>query len=70
MTMALAIAMRECFRPNGVDRLRINLANKHFGVGIVATATVRTFYIVPLHHIVRRKGIAPFFESECQRVDP
>lgn len=49
MAAPMTLSMRECIRPNGTDRLRINVANNHFGVGIVASPMVRTFYIVPVH---------------------
>jgi hypothetical protein len=66
----LSLAMRECFRPNGIDRLRVNIVNKHFGVAVVACAIIRTYYIVPSHQIVRRTGtIVKFFNYECARTD-
>lgn len=67
---AMTIAMRECVRPNGTDRLRANIANNHFGVAIVGCAIIRTYYIVPPHQIVGRTGtIAKFFGYECARTD-
>jgi hypothetical protein len=44
MVAPLTLTMRECTRPNGTDRVRLNIANKHFGVGVVASPIVRTFY--------------------------
>lgn len=69
MTAPLAITMRECVRPNGTDRVRINIANKHFGVGVVQSEIVQTFYIVPMHKVIRRGGIVAFHNYECARTD-
>jgi hypothetical protein len=65
----LTITMRECIRPNGTDRVRINIANKHFGVGVVHSQIVQTFFIVPLHKVIRRGNIVEFYNFECQRTD-
>jgi hypothetical protein len=67
MTAVLTLTMRECVRPGGIDRLRVNIANKHFGVGIVQTTTIRTFYIVPIHSINAHGGIAGYFTYQCGR---
>jgi len=69
MIMPLAITMRECIRPNGTDRVRINVANKHFGVGVVSSNVIQTYYIVPLRKLIRRGGVAQFFQYECGRTD-
>jgi len=69
MTAPLTLTMRQCVRPNGTDRVRINIANKHFGVGAVASAIIQTYYIVPFHRYVRRNGIVGFFNYECARTD-
>lgn len=70
MTMPLTLAMRECTRPNGTDRLRINITNSHFGVGVVASDVIQTYYVVPLHKVIRRGGTAlAFFNYECTRAD-
>jgi hypothetical protein len=69
MVAPMALTVRECVRPNGTDRLRINIANHHFGVAVVATTIILTYYIVPLHQITRRDGIVGFFEYECARTD-
>jgi hypothetical protein len=69
MTRPLTLTMRECIRPNQTDRVRINVANHHFGVGVVASAVIQTYYIAPLHRVIRRGGIAQFFDYECKRTD-
>ncbi len=69
MVAPMTIAMRECVRPNGTDRVRMNLTNKHFAVAVVASTIIQTFYIVPLHKLIRRGGPVPFFNYECARTD-
>jgi len=69
MVVPLVLTMRQCIRPNGIDRVRINIANKHFGVGAVASLIIKTYYIVPFHRYVRRNGIVGFFNYECARTD-
>jgi hypothetical protein len=69
MATPMTLTMRECIRPNGTDRVRINIVNKHFGVGVVASAIIQTYYVAPFHRYVRRKGIAEFFTYECSRTD-
>lgn len=69
MISPLTLTMRECIRPNRTDRVRINIANNHFGVGVVASAVIRTFYVVPLHKVIRRGGIVALFNYECARTD-
>jgi hypothetical protein len=65
-----AMATFECVRPNGVDRLRANMANKHFGAAIIGCAIIKTYYIVPIHQIIRRTGtMKKFFDYECARTD-
>jgi len=69
MTAPLVLTMRECSRLNGADRIRINIANSHFGVAVIASAVIRTFYVVPIHKVIRRGGIVGFFNYECARTD-
>lgn len=69
MTSPMTITTRECFRQNGIDRLRINVANRHFAVAVVVSDTIRTYYVVPSHKIFRRGGVAQFFSHECARID-
>jgi len=67
---AMTISMRECVRPSGTHRLRVNIVNNYFGVAVVACAIIKTYYIVPTHQIVRRKGtVIKFFKYECARTD-
>jgi hypothetical protein len=47
MTGPLVLTMRECIRPNGNDRVRVNIANNHFAVGVVQSDIVKTYFIVP-----------------------
>src|SRR6266850_2279516 len=62
---AMTISMRECVRANRTDRIRVNLANNHFGVAVVACDVIRTYYIVPAHQIIRRTGtVTKFFKYE------
>jgi hypothetical protein len=66
----MTMSMRECVRPNGTDRLRVNMANNHFGVAVIACAIIKTYYIVPTHQIIRRTGtVTRFFNYECARTD-
>ena len=69
MARAMNITMRECIRPNGIDRLRFDISNDNFGVAIVHTATLKTFYIVSFFKIHRRGGRLRFFAHECARTD-
>jgi len=69
MAAPITITTRECVRPNGTHRVRLNIMNKHFGVAVVASQIILTFYIVPLHKVIRRGGIANFFTQECARTD-
>lgn len=64
------ITTRECLRPNRMRRLRVDIANDHFGVAVAGSDTVVTYYVVPFHRKHRRGGIAGFFASECSRNDP
>jgi hypothetical protein len=66
----MAISMRECVRPNGTDRLRVNIANNHFGAARVGCDIIKTYYIVQPHQIIRRTGtVAKFFTYECARTN-
>jgi hypothetical protein len=69
MVKPLNITLREGVRPNGRDRIRFDFSNDHFGVGIVATTTVRTYHIIPYFKIHRRGGKQQFFEYERGRTD-
>lgn len=69
MGQPMTITMRECIRPQGIDRLRFNIANDHFGAAIVASTIIKTFHIVPYFKIIRRGGKTAFFNYECARVD-
>lgn len=69
MTSPLLLTMRECIRPGGSDRVRINIANKHFGVAIVSSSVIKTFYIIPVHQILRRGDVTSFFSYECARIN-
>ncbi len=69
MGAPMTLTMRECVRPNGTHRVRLNVANKHFGVAVVVAGIILTFYIVPLHKLIRRGGIANFFVYECARTN-
>jgi pyocin large subunit-like protein len=69
MSRPMTMTMRECIRPNGTRRLRVNVANDHFGVAVVSANTVVTYYVIPFHRKHRRGGIVPFFADECSRND-
>ena len=69
MAAPMTITTRECIRPNQTHRVRLNVANKHFGVAVVQSEIILTYYIVPLHKVIRRGGIATFFTYECSRTD-
>jgi len=49
--------------------VRLNIANKHFGVAIVQSEIILTYYIAPLHKVIRRGGITAFLTYECSRTD-
>ena len=71
MTSALTLVMRECTRPNGTDRVRMNIANRHLGVAIVISGVLKTYYVVALHSI-RGHGngsVTAYFNYECTRTD-
>ena len=65
----LTAPTNECTRPSGIDRLRFNGTNRHFGVACTAPEFVRTFYPVEQRKIVRHGGNAAFFALECGRVN-
>ncbi len=69
MAAPMTLTMRECVRLNRTHRVRLNVANKHFGVAVVVAGIILTFYIVPLHKLIRRGGIANFFVYECARTN-
>lgn len=66
---AMNASTGECIRPNAIDRLRFNNANRHFGVACMAPICVRSFYPVELMKINRHGGSAGFFSYECARVN-
>jgi hypothetical protein len=70
MNRPMTMTMRECIRPNGTRRLRVGLANDHFGAAVVASNTLITYYVLPFHRKHRCGGIVPFFAHECSRNDP
>lgn len=59
---------QECVRRNG-QSVRLDLQARHFGVGIVSSRVVKTFYVVPIGKIRNRGGPEQFLTSECQRTD-
>jgi hypothetical protein len=65
----MTLAMRECIRPDGIDRLRFDVSNDHFGAAIVQTPTLKTFYMVTAFMIRVRGGKKAFFDYECARTD-
>lgn len=67
MGQPMTITTRECIRPQGIDRLRFNVANDHFGAAIVASTIIKTFYIVRLGTIKHHGGKTAFFGYECAR---
>jgi len=69
MAAPMTITTRECVRPNQTHRVRLNIANKHFGVAVVQSEIILTFYVVPLHKLIRRGGVANFFVYECARTN-
>jgi hypothetical protein len=66
---AMTISMAECTRPNAIDRLRFNYANRHFGAASIAPEFVKTFYPVSLHTIAHHGGPVSYFAYECARTD-
>jgi hypothetical protein len=66
---ALPTDVNECLRPAGIDRLRFKDANRHFGVAVVTSNMVRTFFVVHSRRIARRGGSTGFFSFECSRVN-
>lgn len=45
-------------------RLRVNIANDHFGVAVAVANVVVTYYVVLFHRKHSRGGIVPFFAYE------
>lgn len=69
MCEPMPLTRRECNRPNGTDRVRFDVASNHFGVAVVASTIVKTYYIVKLFTIKHHGGKAAFFTFECGRTD-
>jgi hypothetical protein len=65
---AMNATTQECTRPNAVDYLRFDSANRHFGVLCLTNNCVRTFYPASARLIARRGGTAAFFTFECARI--
>ena len=59
---------RQCIRPNGVDRLRLEEAVRHFGVACIQPEFIRTFYPIAQHKIDSRGGTAGYLAYQCGRV--
>ena len=66
---AMTLSMREGIRPNLIDRIRFNLANRHFGVACRAPEFVKTFYPVPIHTLQHYGGGAAYFSFERDKTD-
>ena len=60
--------MRECFRPDGIDRLRFCFLREFFGVACVMPEYIRTFYPPENDTLAKHGGRAPFFRYECARM--
>jgi hypothetical protein len=65
---AMSATTRECWRPNGVDRLRFNSSNRHFGVACIAPVFIRTFYQVGIKKVAKHGGVNGFLSYECARL--
>jgi hypothetical protein len=66
---ALKLSMKECVRPNAVDRLRCNITNQHFGAARILPPYLKTFYPVPAHTSRHHGGFLSFFAHECGRME-
>ena len=69
MTEPMTLTRRECIRPNGTDRLRFDIANNHFGVAVVASAIIKTYYVIKAFTIQHHGGKVAYFTFECGRTD-
>ena len=71
MAGAMTLVMRECIRPNGTDRVRMNIANRHLAVAIVVSGVLKTYYVVALHSINGHGhgSVTAYFNYECTRTD-
>lgn len=61
--------VKECIRPNALDRLRYRETKRHFGVAVVASNIIRTMYVVKRFKLLRHGGGGGFFAFECGRVN-
>jgi hypothetical protein len=66
---AIKVSMIEGNRKNLIDRIRFNLANRHFGVASINPEFVKTFYPVSLHTVTHYGGGRGYFEFERDRTD-
>jgi hypothetical protein len=61
---------RDCFRPDGVHRLRFDVGTRYFGVARThpIPECLRTFHPVGLSKINRHGGRESYFRWECARI--
>jgi hypothetical protein len=62
---------RECIRPSGEDRVRLDFGTSYFCVSRLSPAPecVRTFYPVKRTTIAYHGGLAGYLQYECGRID-
>ena len=65
----MAATMRECTRPQGLDRIRFDFASYHEAVARIAPAFLKTFFIVRNKTVARHGGPAGYFAWDCGRVE-
>jgi hypothetical protein len=60
---------RECTRPNGILRDRMEFVTVHFGVAVVARPELVTFFIPSPNTVARHGGVAQLFADYCAMPD-
>lgn len=60
---------RECIRPNGNLRDRMDFVTVHFGVAVVVGPELVTFYIPRPDTVARHGGVAGLFAHYCAMPD-
>jgi hypothetical protein len=68
MFSPMAIEVHECIRPTGQDRIRFGFITFRLGVACVTPQFIRTFHIVGLREVRRRRGSTGYFAWQCGRM--
>jgi hypothetical protein len=68
MFLDMPPSVKECRRPNGLDRLRFCFQRTWFGVAYLIPECVKTFYPPDAEVMAEHGGKAAFFRFECGRM--